>query len=354
MIRTLNSLRFILILMIMISHSTLPITQGMHDYLGEFPVAIFFVISGFVLSLSYGERLEKGEVSNKHFFLSRIFKLYPLYLVIIAITIAMDGRLGYLGPWYQTLAHALLLQCWIPTHHFVSYLNASTWFISDILFFYLIFKHLYKWMMNKTWASILSISAIYMLGYVAISLLAKGDYSASFIYFYPPFRLIDFSLGIMLYKFYGTQRSKNILTLITTQLTTLQKSIADAIIILLSVGLCYLSYITIPNIRCAALYWIPSLTVVYYIIVSDNSKGWLARLLHHKLLLWLASISMEIYLCHGLALRLVQSIFLKIWGEDIPYLYFQFALSLIIVICMAWISKKIIVCPVYNKLKIYR
>lgn len=54
MIRTLNSLRFILILMIVISHSTLPISQDLINYLGEFPVAIFFVISGFVLSLSKG------------------------------------------------------------------------------------------------------------------------------------------------------------------------------------------------------------------------------------------------------------------------------------------------------------
>ena len=44
MIRTLNSLRFILILMIVISHSTLPISQDLINYLGEFPVAIFFVI----------------------------------------------------------------------------------------------------------------------------------------------------------------------------------------------------------------------------------------------------------------------------------------------------------------------
>lgn len=59
MIRTLNSLRFILILMIVISHSTLPISQDLINYLGEFPVAIFFVISGFVLSLSKGEKYRK-------------------------------------------------------------------------------------------------------------------------------------------------------------------------------------------------------------------------------------------------------------------------------------------------------
>lgn len=85
MIRTLNSLRFILILMIVISHSTLPISQDLIKYLGEFPVAIFFVISGFVLSLSKGEKLQKEVLGNRNFFLSRIIKLYPLHILILAI-----------------------------------------------------------------------------------------------------------------------------------------------------------------------------------------------------------------------------------------------------------------------------
>lgn len=110
MIRTLNSMRFILILMIVISHSTLPISQDLINYLGEFPVAIFFVISGFVLSLSKGEKLQKEELGNSQFFLSRIIKLYPLHILILAILILMDWRLGRILPWYQILSHSLLIQ----------------------------------------------------------------------------------------------------------------------------------------------------------------------------------------------------------------------------------------------------
>lgn len=140
MIRTLNSLRFILILMIMISHSTLPISQDLINYLGEFPVAIFFVISGFVLSLSKGEKLQKEVLGNSQFFLSRIIKLYPLHILILAILILMDWRLGRILPWYQILSHSLLIQTWYPAHDFMAHLNAATWFISDFIFFYLIFN----------------------------------------------------------------------------------------------------------------------------------------------------------------------------------------------------------------------
>ncbi len=151
MIRTLNSLRFILILMIVISHSTLPISQDLINYLGEFPVAIFFVISGFVLSLSKGEKLQKEVLGNRNFFLSRIIKLYPLHILILAILILMDWRLGRILPWYQILSHSLLIQTWYPAHDFMAHLNAATWFISDLIFFYLIFKYLYAWIMRHSW-----------------------------------------------------------------------------------------------------------------------------------------------------------------------------------------------------------
>lgn len=156
MIRTLNSLRFILILMIVISHSTLPISQDLINYLGEFPVAIFFVISGFVLSLSKGEKLQKEVLGNRNFFLSRIIKLYPLHILILAILILMDWRLGRILPWYQILSHSLLIQTWYPAHDFTAHLNEATWFISDLIFFYLIFKYLYAWIMRHFWLYLLA------------------------------------------------------------------------------------------------------------------------------------------------------------------------------------------------------
>lgn len=351
MIRTLNSLRFILILMIVISHSTLPMSQGLHEYLGEFPVAIFFVISGFVLSLSKGEKLEKGELSNKQFFLSRIFKLYPLHLVIIAITLLLDWRLGHLGTWYQTLAHALLLQCWIPTHQFVDILNSATWFISNLIFFYLIFKYLYRWIMKTSWLKTLICMGVYMLAYIILDYQVDDDYSAGFIYFFPPFRLIDFSLGILCYKFYRMQADQKLALFMETKLSIWQAYIADTMLVIMLIGMYECSIHSNPNFRCAALYWLSSVITLLYIITIDKGKGWLTHLLHTKSLLWLGGISFEIYLCHGLSNRIIQSIFLRIYGEDIPYLGLQFFVSLALTLLMSWTAKKYIVMPAFEILK---
>ena len=352
MIRTLNSLRFILILMIVISHSTLPISQSMHDYLGECPVAIFFVISGFVLSLSKGEKLQNGELSNKQFFLSRIFKLYPLHLVIIAIILPLDWLLGHLAPWYQILAHALLIQCWYFGHDFVLALNAPTWFISDIIFFYLIFKYLYGWLMTSSWKSILPVMGIYMMSYILLSFKMEGDYSGGFIYFYPPFRMIDFMLGILLYRFYRSEWSRKISNHIISFSSAGKAHILDTLLVLMVAGMYYLSIHSNPNFRCAALYWAPSIIVVFYVAAIDKGKGWLTNFLHNRQLLWLGSISMEIFFIHILSFRIIQSIFLRIFGEDIPIIGGQFCIALLLTIVMAWGAKRYIITPTYNKLKI--
>ncbi len=351
MIRTLNSLRFILVLMIVISHSTLPISQGLHDYLGECPVAIFFVISGFVLSLSKGEKLAKGELGNRQFFFSRIAKLYPLHLFILAFLLPMDWRIGHLGAWYQTLAHVLLLQCWMPTSQIFAAYNAPTWFISDVVFFYLIFKYLYRWLMRLSWLTILLCIGAYMAAYIVLGYQMKGDYSGGFIYFYPPFRLIDFCLGIICYKFYRMQTGQRLVTFIRTKLSVWQAFVADVLLVLILAGMYWMSIHCNPNFRCAALYWLPSAITLIYIVAIDKGKGWLTRLLHNKCLLWLGGISLEIFLCHLLCYRVVHSIFIRIYGEDIPYLYLQFFVALSITILMAWVTKQYIVVPVYERLK---
>lgn len=351
MIRTLNSLRFILILMIVISHSTLPISQGMHDYLGECAVAIFFVISGFVLSLSKGEKLAKGELSNKQFFLSRIIKLYPLHLLILALFILLNWRLNLLGGCYQILAQALLLQCWYPSHDFVMTLNAATWFISDLIFFYFIFKYLYRWIMSHSWLYLFPTIAIYMAVYIIPALHAQADYSAGCFYYFPPFRMIDFTIGILLYKFTVSTFGKKISTYIKTSLNPWQTHAANCIPILLLVGMYFVSIHCNPNIRCAAIYWVPSAIIVFYSVAIDSCKGWLSNILHNKMLLGLGGVSFEIYLCHNLCFRIIQSIFLRIYGENTPYPGLQFTISILFIILTAWITKRYFTRPIHQKLQ---
>lgn len=192
----------------------------------------------------------------------------------------------------------------------------------------------------------------YTILYIAISLYCKEDYSAGFIYCFPPFRMIDFIIGILLYKFYKSKQGNALVEFIHKNYSSWSACLADIMLVLIFVGMYYLSININPNIRCASIYWIPASIMIFYVTICDRKReGLLNHLLHNKVLLWLGGISFEIYLCHGLAFRIIQSIFLKIYGENIPYLELQLMIALAFTIIVAWMSKKYIVIPIFNKLK---
>lgn len=47
-----------------------------------------------------------------------------------------------------------------------------------------------------------------MTVYISISLCAQADYSAGYIYAHPLFRMIDFMIGILLYKVCRSEKGK--------------------------------------------------------------------------------------------------------------------------------------------------
>lgn len=63
------------------------------SYLG---VDLFFALSGFVLAHAYGSALASGAMSSLSFMKARLLRLYPLYLVALALTV------GYYLRMYQT------------------------------------------------------------------------------------------------------------------------------------------------------------------------------------------------------------------------------------------------------------
>lgn len=93
MIRTLQSLRFLFVGMIFLSHFSYG-TIPTFNFGGDCGVAFFFILSGFGISCGYGEHLLSHQVTFRTFFLKRIIKLYPLHLLCL---------LAYLIPYFVRL-----------------------------------------------------------------------------------------------------------------------------------------------------------------------------------------------------------------------------------------------------------
>lgn len=64
------------------------------SYLG---VDLFFALSGFVLAHAYGAALASGRMSALSFMKARLLRLYPLYLVALALTVGYYLRMYHAG-----------------------------------------------------------------------------------------------------------------------------------------------------------------------------------------------------------------------------------------------------------------
>ncbi len=97
---TLNGLRGVAALLGVVFHNE--VTFGWHPPHAYLAVEIFFVISGFILSYVYDDKMERG-LSARSFMAARVLRLAPLYLlalVLSAVLVALDPRhsvhrLGY-------------------------------------------------------------------------------------------------------------------------------------------------------------------------------------------------------------------------------------------------------------------
>lgn len=94
-------------------------------------VTFFFVLSGFVLFLGYQGR----ELVFRQYFLKRAIKILPLYFLAFLMSVVFRTLSGHLS-FAEFLLNLFCLQSWFP--HPLS-LNFTSWFVSDLLFFYGVF-----------------------------------------------------------------------------------------------------------------------------------------------------------------------------------------------------------------------
>ena len=199
MIRSLQSLRFLFIMLVVFSH----IYGKAFDFGGECGVAFFFMLSGFILSYAYGQKVVDGTFRTLPFIKKQLTKFYPLHLLTFAIMVVLDARLGRFYEWYRLLPNALLLQSWFPDDSFFFVANGSSWFLSDLIFFYVVFAVAFRLLttlsLRRLSLLVLVVLAAYMLLAFSVPLWKVN----AVLYASPATRLIDFCIGILCYRFYA-------------------------------------------------------------------------------------------------------------------------------------------------------
>jgi peptidoglycan/LPS O-acetylase OafA/YrhL len=110
-------------------------------------VSFFFLISGFILSYNYADR--PGGVNVADFWMARLSRLYPVYLLTMLISIPMLMTEWHARPhaefWLGAIATPLLVQGFFP--HLATFWNTVSWTLSCEIALYLMFP----WLLRLRW-----------------------------------------------------------------------------------------------------------------------------------------------------------------------------------------------------------
>ena len=145
----LGGLRALAALAVLVGHAAawltpLPETPALYAPLARLTqcgLSAFFLLSGFVLQYNYGPALAAGRISLARFALARLARLYPVYLLLLALAAAgllvSEGPAALGGPaniaTYLTLTHGWVFSPESPR------IFPLAWALSVEVFFYILF-----------------------------------------------------------------------------------------------------------------------------------------------------------------------------------------------------------------------
>lgn len=130
-------------------------------------VTFFFILSGFLLAYGYKKRLMTWEISTSDFYKARAVKLYPLHILCFAAVFLLGIRNFATADLPKAVLNLFLLQSWVPSPDYYMSYNAVSWFLSDELFFYLMFPFVLPVLLNGSGKKIAVGAGIFAISYSA-------------------------------------------------------------------------------------------------------------------------------------------------------------------------------------------
>lgn len=257
-------------------------------YEGSMWVAFFFVLSGFIISYSYGDRILKGTTGFFEFIYYRLARLYPVH-VLTLLVFAWHFLGGY--QWVdggRFLINLAMIQSWFSDQNIFWGFNAVSWSISCEMFFYASFVFLVTFT-NRQLLGIFAVLLVLAFTHKYVYRI-HGPYELWSFYISPAFRLIDFIAGMLVYRAFV--RFKDLSASPAQVFTILE---VCSIVVLLA-----LIYYGVTNgvdssLR-HSLYYLPAIMAMIFIFAF--CKGAVSNALSCRPLIYLGESSYSLYMCH--------------------------------------------------------
>lgn len=307
MIKPLTSLRFLFAIMVFTCHLRF-IVKGDSKILlyffntvfreGFIGVSFFFMLSGFIISYSYYEKIRKHETSKKQFIVARIARIYPLHILtlIASLSFVIKAFLsGNMTGWFLKLfANTTLTQSFYTTSDFYFSFNQLSWSVSNELFFYLLFPFLvfvYSKLTNVQNSFKVALIAI-LLAIVPILMFVLKNIDEHRVFFiFPPVRLVDFMIGNLLYFLFAEIKKRK------WNINFNFMELCACIIFILF----FIFHNRVPEVyRFSVYYWLP---ISMVILVFAFQGGKISEVLSNNNCVLLGEISFGFYMFHLLVLN---------------------------------------------------
>lgn len=268
MIGSLQSLRFIFTIMIFLHH--FPVEgKGLFFAGGPCGVSFFMILSGFVMSVGYERKVLSSSFNYISYLKKRLFRLYPLHLLCLIVPFIVLVSKSFTWNFIPSL---LLIQSWIPINDVYFGGNAVAWCLSDMLFFYICFPVLIRKMSVMTKYILFKIMGVIVLCYILFLIFFPENWIHPILYISPLFRLIDFVIGILLYKLYQYSEKCNVNGRII-QLSFMTKSIVELIVVLLLVVMLIICPLLPDQFIYASYWWFAMIPLIFSFAVFNKSGG---------------------------------------------------------------------------------
>jgi peptidoglycan/LPS O-acetylase OafA/YrhL len=338
-IDALTSLRFFAAALIVLGHAgeiSMPGYQEHYPHLFMYSqgVSFFFVLSGFILYLTYSDIRAR---TFDRFFVARLARIWPAHILTFLATIYVLPPTVIEGYPDKAWLNVMMLQSLWPTlDGYFSY-NDVSWSISTEFFFYLMFPFLLV-ILRRSRLALLLLGAVFVAGALAFSIVKHLPSTIStteltavpVLYINPITRVAEFILGMV--TCYWLEKVR--VAPSTRQFRWHALTMLELGALLLCFGFMYATsrvglLSSLPSqmvfyiISCGSMLGFAALIgMVYYSYL--RGQGLLTRLLGLMPFVYLGEISFSLYLFHRIILRYIAS-------ANIPVTYWRFwAVALVI------------------------
>ena len=315
-IHALTGIRFVAALGVFIHHmlGNLGITF-LNCPLGDGGVTFFFVLSGFILTYVYADRLTQKRKLGRFYF-TRWARIWPLHVVTLGIYIFCFMKLQHIynnsEPTQRLIANAFLLQSWVPSYSWCFSFNSVSWSISTEAFFYLMFPLLIL-RRGRFWIK-------YLLATVGILIFIFAVYALSaripqtgwaavnpLVHCFPFVRLFEFMTGMAVGHLFLARPN-----LCTGQRNFWKDSLIETGAIGLLCVYYYWQFYFPRTVHLPQMFHVlqakigPVLFYAILIFFFSHTRGIIGRLMGCRIMVYLGEISFAFYMAHLIVIQLLE------------------------------------------------